>query len=542
MCCSTDMISELIFINVSQQSARLPDSDTTSRCQEPSSASLVDLISEIAEKRAIYPAVSSANETWNYSSLISAVQKMARQLRNSPEFQPGNRVLLLVPNSVEYIAAFYGILMAQGVVVPLATNLESGTFEKILRSTSATQVITTPQVLNRRPDLQELQAKNTQKNQRQEIHRTATIHSNDAPADLAAIFFTAGSSGTPKGVMLSHTNLISNAQSIQKYLELDTSERPLCILPFHHAYGNSVLQSHLLVGAHLILDGNPTFPESMIDALNQHQCTSLSAVPDLYRILLERTSFGQTETPSVKYMTVAGGALEHSRSVEISQSISPARFFVMYGQTEATARLAYVPPEQLANVSAGCIGQAIPEVTLEVVDESGQPVASTVVGELRARGPNIMLGYWGDPAGTHERIQDGWLYTGDLATTDESGWIFLKGRRNALVKISGYRVHPADLEEFAMRSFPIAQAVAVPFESKNTGTRLALYIKPAAEKPELSVSEMTKICRKKLPRQMVPDHIHVITDFPLNHAMKVDRQRLTQLMKDVELKQQLLKQ
>ncbi|MCA9015636.1 MAG: AMP-binding protein, partial [Planctomycetaceae bacterium] len=296
-----------------------------------------------------------------------------------------------------------------------------------------------------------------------------------------------------------------------------------------------------LLGAHLILDGNTTFPESMIEALNQHQCTSLSAVPDLFRILLERTSFRQTETPSLKYMSVAGGALEHSLSVEISHSISPARFFVMYGQTEATARLAYIPPEQLANVSAGCIGQAIPRVTLEVVDETGLPVEPETVGELRARGPNMMLGYWGDPAGTRERIRDGWLYTGDLATRNESGWMFIKGRRNALVKILGYRVHPADLEEFAMRSFPIAQAVAVPFESKNVGTRLALYIKPTVSEPELSVSELTAVCRKNLPRQMVPDHIHVVNSFPLNHAMKVDRQRLSQLVKEDALNQSLLK-
>ncbi|WP_198000129.1 class I adenylate-forming enzyme family protein [Gimesia alba] len=520
----------------------MPDSGTSSCHAESTSTNLADLFSEIAEKRASSLAVSTASTSWSYHSLLTAVHRIAQQLRNSPGFQPGNRVLLLTPNSVEYIAAFYGILMAQGVVVPLAINLESGTFEKILKSTNATQVITTPQVIKRRPDLQQLQNTDSPGDEHRDSDCVLSAHSNNIPTDLAAIFFTAGSSGTPKGVMLSHSNLISNAQSIQEYLEFDASERPLCVLPFHHAFGNSVLQSHLLLGAHLVLDGNTTFPESIIEALNQHQCTSLSAVPDLFRILLERTSFGQTETPSLKYMSVAGGALEHSLSVDISRSISPARFFVMYGQTEATARLAYVPPEQLANVSAGCIGQAIPQVTLEVVDESGQPVEPATVGELRAQGPNLMLGYWGDPASTRERIRGGWLYTGDLATTDETGWIFIKGRRNSLVKISGYRVHPADLEEFAMRSFPIAQAVAIPFESKNVGTRLALYIKPAVNEPELSVSEMITVCRKNLPRQMVPDHIHIVNNFPLNHAMKVDRQRLSQLMKDIEKNQQLLKQ
>ncbi|MEQ9070242.1 MAG: AMP-binding protein, partial [Gimesia chilikensis] len=167
----------------------------------------------------------------------------------------------------------------------------------------------------------------------------------------------------PKGVMLSHGNLISNAQSIQEYLQLQADERPICVLPFHHAFGNSVLQSHLLKGTHLILDGNTIFPESILEAMIRHECTSLSAVPDLYRILLERTSFKQTQFPHLRYMSVAGGALPHAQAVEISDVIHPARFFVMYGQTEATARLAYVPPEQLAGVSDGSIGQAIPGVT-----------------------------------------------------------------------------------------------------------------------------------------------------------------------------------
>ncbi|MFK7777420.1 MAG: class I adenylate-forming enzyme family protein, partial [Gimesia sp.] len=145
---------------------------------------------------------------------------------------------------------------------------------------------------------------------------------------------------------------------------------------------------------------------------------------------------------------------------------------------------------------------------------------------LRAKGANIMRGYWRDATETRERIRNGWLYTGDLATRDESGWITIKGRRNALVKISGYRVHPIELEEFAMRSFPISQAVAVPFESKGVGTRLALYVKPVGNESHLSVPEMNTICRKNLPRQMVPDFIQIVDAFPMNHAMKIDRTRL----------------
>ena len=526
---TTDFLSKLLFIksgidsNWDYQFNSVESRETTSRF------SLGELFCDVATRHADRPAISNSVASWKYHSLLSAAQKISDQLQSCPEYQPGHRVILLVPNSIAYIAAFYGILMSGGVVVPLPANTERGTLQKILESTEAFYIISISQVLSRQPDLKGLQSDTICNDdelgaQNQTIHPKPAVTTAD---DLAAIFFTAGSSGTPKGVMLSHSNLISNAQSIQEYLELKTDERSLCVLPFHHAFGNSVLQSHILLGSHLVLDGNALFPESIVKAAIFHRCTSLSAVPDLFRTLLERTSFKKADLSSLRYMSVAGGALPHAISVEISQCIAPARFYVMYGQTEATARLAYVPPEDLPELADGCIGRAIPGVILEVVDEKGRTTEPGTVGELRAKGANVMRGYWRDATETRKRIRNGWLYTGDLATMDEAGWIILKGRRNALVKISGYRVHPVDLEEFALRSFPISQAVAVPYESKDVGTRLALYIKLNSKADQISVSEMNAICRKNLPRQMVPDFIKIVESFPLNHALKIDRSQLS---------------
>lgn len=495
---------------------------------ESAGAGLVDRLLEIAVLKSEQTAVSTSEWTLSYGELILLVRQIAGQLSEMPGFETGSRVVLLVPNSVEYIAAFYAVLFAGGVVVPVPANTESGALQNILESTQAICTITTALVLRRHPDLEEFPVKGMDsEDSAGSIKGLQPVVRSEK--SLAAIFFTSGSSGTPKGVMLSHGNLISNAQSIQEYLQLQADERPLCILPFHHAFGNSVLQSHLLQGAHLVLDGNTIFPESILEAMIRHECTSLSAVPDLYRILLERTSLKQKKFPHLRYMSVAGGALPHAQASEISEVINPARFFVMYGQTEATARLAYVPPEQLAGVSEGTIGQAIPGVTLQIVDECGQLATSGTVGELRARGPNVMQGYWRDAEETRKRIRSGWLYTGDLATFDQSGRVVIKGRRNSLVKISGYRVHPADLEQFALRTFPLSQAVAVPFEAKNTGTRLALYIETTPENVELTEAEMLSVCRSQLPRQLVPDRIRILQKIPLNHAMKVDRVKLSEL-------------
>ncbi|MFK7776799.1 MAG: AMP-binding protein, partial [Gimesia sp.] len=337
---TSDFLSKLSFIKSGIVSNWDYHFDSAENLEISQGCNLGDLFCEVATRQADRPAISTSVATWSYHSLLAAAHRISNQLKSDSEYKPGNRVILLVPNSIEYIAAFYGILISGGVVVPLPANTESGTLQKILESTEASYVISTSQILSRQSELQGLQSEMIRSDVALQDSNNLEKPATTKTDHLAAIFFTAGSSGTPKGVMLSHSNLISNARSIQEYLELKTDERPLCVLPFHHAFGNSVLQSHILLGSHLILDANTLFPESIVKAVNSHRCTSLSAVPDLFRILLERTSFAKTELPSLRYMSVAGGALPHHLSMEIRQCINPACFYVMYGQTEATARLA----------------------------------------------------------------------------------------------------------------------------------------------------------------------------------------------------------
>lgn len=490
------------------------------------------LLQSVAVSHFSEPAITTAAHQWTYGELLAAVREVADRLSTEPGFSPGDRVVLLLPNSPEYLIAFYGVLSAGGVVVPLPPAIEKDALRGVLATTDPVWIMTTAGVLKARSGLI---------SESSEVLRTGTRASTVSPPEIdcgdsgpqpAAIFFTAGSTGTPKGVVLSHRNLISNARSIQQYLQIDRSECALCVLPFHHAFGNSVVQSHLLAGAQLVLAGQAMFPETLIRAIADYRCTSLSGVPDLFRVLLERTSLGQNPLPSLRYMAVAGGALPLELAVSAGRRIAPAKFFVMYGQTEATARLAFLPPEDLDSVQPGCIGRPVPGVTLQVVDDSGEPVAAGVIGELRARGENVMLGYWRDPAATTERIRSGWLYTHDLALTDETGRFVLQGRRSSLVKIAGFRVQPSDLEEFAVRRLSAAQAVAVACETRDRGTRLALFIRPLSGEAGLSAAEAVARCRAELPRHFVPDLIQQVSEFPLNHALKTDRLVLTRVAEE----------
>ena len=505
-------------------------SDITS---DVSDMNLGSLFAQRARRHADSLAIASASGNWTYDDLLAAAIQTATAIQACRGFLPGRRVILLLSNSLEYVASFFGILLAGGVVVPLPPQIEEQAFERICESTEAVLIVTS--VSTRRLP------KSLTNTSRQVVSLECSTSvllpsmrpdSQPGDQDLAAIFFTSGSSGDPKGVMLSHRNLIQNAFAIQQYLEIVSSDRPLCVLPFFHAFGNSVLQSHVLAGATLILDGKTLFPETLIDAIVEHNATSLSGVPDLFRLLLERTSLGQApgskSLSTLRYMAVAGGSLRHEMAIEMADRIAPARFFVMYGQTEATARLAFVPPELLAPRPAECIGRASPSVVLEVVDENGLPVAAGETGELRARGDSVMLGYWNDPAGTRDRIRDGWLYTGDLATIDGQGWIYHRGRRSAIVKIAGFRVHPSDLEEFVLRRLAVAQAIAVPFEQPSIGTRLALFIQKSLTDP-MTPDEILARCRAELPRYLAPSFVCPLEQFPLNSSLKIDRVRLSQL-------------
>ncbi len=480
----------------------------------------------VAMHRFDQSAILTKDNDWKYGDLAGATMEVAAAIQSCPGFIPGERVVVMLPNCLEYIAAFYGILLAGGVVVPIPPKMEGQSLERICQSTEASTVVMGASA-KRPPFFDEQIPSSTMKLSGCSSHSEGQLQEPTAGgSDLAAIFFTSGSTGDPKGVMLSHQNLISNAASIQRYLEINSHDRPLCVLPFYHAFGNSVLQSHLLAGATLILDGSTVFPETLIKAISSFRATSLSAVPDLVRVLLDRTSLGRSELPSLRYLAVAGGALTHDLAVELTKRISPARLFLMYGQTEATARLAYVPPDRFPSLPAGCIGQAIPGVELEVVDETGNPVAAGTTGELRARGPNVMLGYWRDDASTAERIRNGWLLTGDLAETDSEGWIYHRGRRNAIVKIAGFRVHPTDLEEFAVRRLSASQAVAVAYEAPQVGIRLALFL-TGSDVP--MQAEIMSQCREALPRHMVPGFVRLLDSIPLNASLKADRPLLTQI-------------
>jgi acyl-CoA synthetase (AMP-forming)/AMP-acid ligase II len=279
-----------------------------------------------------------------------------------------------------------------------------------------------------------------------------------------------------------------------------------------------------LSGATLVVDGSTAFPNTVVGALQQHAVTSFAAVPEMYYALISCSELGRRPLTNLRYMTVAGGGLRPDAALQMADLISPARFFVMYGQTEATARLAYLPHDELSR-KTGSIGKAIPNVELRVLHPDGKAAPRGEVGELCARGPNVMLGYWKNREATARTLKNGWLHTGDLATVDEEGFFFLAGRRNDQVKICGMKVRPREIADTLSRRLPACQIAVVPFSRNNT-TRLALFLAPNEGAPNES-GHVRDVCQETLARHEWPCHIEIVERLPLTDSLKIDFHKLS---------------
>jgi long-chain acyl-CoA synthetase len=498
------------------------------RAPDPSTAAnLGTAFSNVARARADHPAVETKSGTFSYDWMLRAAASVRENIRNRPGYAPGACVAMQLSNSPEYLAAFYGALLADCVVVPLPVSLEEQRRQKILETCQPALLITRLSDLNAQEPQSAAATLHLSKSGNEEIRFPLPRRQDH---DLAMLLFTSGSMGAPKGVMLSHRNLLANAGAILRELPVRADDRTLAVLPFCHAFGNSILQTHMLSGATLLLERALTFPSSILDALRELEATSFSAVPEVYGMLLKYGHLGERPLPALRYMTVAGGALRHDLAAEIASRIQPASFHVMYGQSEATARLAALPPDHL-HTRRGSIGKAISGVELAVMDEANRELPVGTVGMLCARGANVMLGYWHDKAATADVLSDdGWLRTGDLAHRDEEGYFYLHGRANLLVKIQGYRVHPAEVEALVEADFPQTSAVAIPV-ARGDEVRFILFLAPRDNRP-IDVMKVRAACQRELPAYKQPVQYEVLERFPLTSGYKVDRAALALLVGD----------
>lgn len=349
------------------------------------------------------------------------------------------------------------------------------------------------------------------------LHPTPVLHDVDEPA---LVLFTSGSTGAPTGVVLTHRNL-GNARQIASALDLRASDRAMLVLPLSYSYGRSVVHSHLLCGASVYLDPRFLYPRLVVEAMAREQSTTFAGVPLTYELLRRHVDASHLRLPWLRQLTQAGGAMTAEGRAWVRRAFPEADFFVMYGATEATARLTVLPPSRAVEKD-GSIGVPIPGVTLRIVDDDGADVARGGVGQLIARGDNISPGYLDEPARTADTFRDGWLWTGDLARRDDDGFFFVVGRAREMMKIGGRRASPRTVEEIVHQHPSVDDCVAAGIHDDLSGEAVGVAV-VLKEGRHLEADALRRFCRAHLPGWLVPRVVQFTSRLPRNEHGKVLR-------------------
>jgi acyl-CoA synthetase (AMP-forming)/AMP-acid ligase II len=503
---------------------------------------LHDLLRAAAERRSEQPVFVGKRGTCTYGELERASGRVAAALR-ALGVARGDCVALAIDGDADFLVAYYAIVKAGAAVVPLCSDARASSLVHALAHAGAAAVILDAQhaglLAGRAAELPALRLV-VHRGARADCAPFATVAFDELRAfnaelhdagtsadDLLSITYTSGTTARPKGVMLAHRNLVANVRSIVEYLALTATDRVAMVLPFYYVYGNSVLHTHVSVGGTIVHAGSMAFPAQVLDVIEREQCTGFAGVPATFARLLEADGLQRRDVGSVRYLTQAGAAMTPQLTARVREAFPHAQLFVMYGQTEAGARLAYVPPEELERKS-GSVGKAIPGVELSIVDADGRAVECGVVGEVVARGDNVMLGYWNDPAETARALRGGALHTGDLGSLDEDGFLFLVGRTSEMIKSGAHRIAPREIEAVIEALPGVRECAVAGLPDERMGQVIAAFVvaEPGAQ---LDRNALLAACLAELPRFKLPEHVFLLDDLlPRTPTGKVRRFELVE--------------
>jgi acyl-CoA ligase (AMP-forming) (exosortase A-associated) len=463
-----------------------------------------------------------------------------------------DRVAVYLPKQFETVTSMFGAVRAGCVFVPVNALLKPDQVGHILRDcnvrvlvTSAERALELAPTLAGCNDLRHLVSIGnsapispaphiaahgwydlTTGKTRRALHRVID-------ADVASIFYTSGSTGRPKGVVLSHRNMVTGAHSVAEYLHNVPEDKLLAVLPFSFDYGFSQLSTAFSTGASVVLM-DYLFAKDVIALAGRERVTGLAGVPPLWMQLAD-LPWPAEARDSLRYFTNSGGAMPRSVLDKLRTALPKTLPYLMYGLTEAF-RSTYLPPEEVDR-RPDSMGKAIPNAEILVVNADGKPCTANEAGELVHRGSLVALGYWNDPAKTAERFKPSpnqepgivmpeiAVWSGDTVRRDEDGFLYFVGRRDEMIKTSGYRVSPTEIEEVVYATGLVMDAVAVGVPHKALGQAIVVVAAPVAG-TNGDGERLLAECRLKLPTFMIPLSIEWRDSLPRNPNGKFDRTRL----------------
>ncbi len=475
-------------------------------------------------------AVADGTRRLSYGALWGEVEGLARRLTEAG-LAPGDRVALILPNQVEGVVAWYATWLAGGVVMPLNAQAKAPDFARWLTHGEARFVVVEDGSAEAAAALATMKAAGAEPPARITVTKDgfavepAGARRARSPEGLAVVLYTSGTTGHPKGVMLSHANVSANVTAIVSYLGLGPEDSTVTVLPFYYSYGASVLHTHLAAGARLVIEPNLVFPHVVVETIAKERATGFSGVPSTFALMLSRVKLAKYDLSSLRYLTQAGGGMPPALTERVRAAFPTAQLFVMYGQTEATARLTYLPPAML-DAKLGSVGVPIAGLAIEVRREDGARADVGETGHVTARGPSVMLGFWKDPEATARVVKDGWLDTGDMGYLDADGVLWLAGRRSDMIKTGAHRIHPAELEEVIAELPGVAECAVVGVSDDVLGQAIKAFVVPAAAAGAIATDTVKAHCQKRLAVYKIPKMIEVVASLPKTASGKVQRAML----------------
>jgi acyl-CoA ligase (AMP-forming) (exosortase A-associated) len=515
---------------------------------------LHELVFSAAERDGAATALTAGAHTLCYAELASACDSVASGLVRFG-LARGERVAIYLDKRPEFVAASFGTTAAGGTLVPLNPLLKPEQIGHILRDcnvrvliTSAERLLLLSDTLAHCHDLRQVVVTGTieqlpafegvSTHRWQElIDASPTSGSRVIDTDMAAILYTSGSTGRPKGVVLSHRNLVAGAQSVSHYLDNRADDVLLAALPLSFDAGFSQLTTAFHAGARVVLL-NYLLPRDILKAVARERVTGLTAVPPLW-IQLAKLDWPDGSDSHLRYFANTGGRMPAETLAALRARLPRTRPYLMYGLTEAF-RATYLPPEQV-DARPDSIGKAIPNAEVLVLREDGSECAPNEPGELVQRGPLVAMGYWNDAEKTGERFRplpahlacrcDGLVlpeiavFSGDTVRRDEDGYLYFIGRRDEMIKTSGYRVSPTEIEEVLYATRMVGECVAFGLPDTNLGQAIHAVVTPVRD--DVDVAALLAECRARMPAYMVPTRIEVRSGpLPRNPNGKIDRKAL----------------
>ena len=499
---------------------------------------LHQLVAAQAAARPDAPALTFKDDSLTYGELWSRVAAFGNGLR-ARGLQRGDRVGVYLDKRIETVVSIFGASAAGGVFVPVNPVLKAPQVAHILADCSVRMLVTTAERLEIL---------------RGELERTAVeqvivlgedfaaclesgAHADPGAidADMAAILYTSGSTGKPKGVVLSHRNLIVGGASVSQYLENHSGDVILAALPLSFDAGFSQLTTAFTTGAHVVLV-NYLLARDVVRLCARHQVTGLTCVPPLY-IQLTEQEWPAEATRSLRYFANTGGRMPKATLGKLRAIFPQAKPYLMYGLTEAF-RSTYLDPAEVDR-RPDSIGKAIPNAEILVVRPDGTPCEPGEEGELVHRGGLVALGYWNDPEKTAVRFKPApgrdpgiqhpelAVWSGDIVRADEDGFLYFVGRNDEMIKTSGYRVSPTEIEEVVYGTGLVRDAVALGVDDPRLGQRIVL-VASAAEGRQLDKAQLLDVLKRQLPLYMVPSDVIVRGELPRSPNNKFDRNLIRQ--------------